>query len=294
MPTIEARPHDPAPQQSVPSGEQNRLLTEDLKRLISDRSHGAALVGVASIDRFAAAPRGHGPADFIPDAQAVVVIGLPVVTGLIDFDRYLEGSEVIREEDTCIDRDGVAQRWNPRRAVRNHVERRCIHEVINMELQTLSMYGALWLERAGFASTYLPTSYGQTFSWPQNLQKDLPRAPREFSPFSHRHAAVAAGLGTFGLSNLLLTPQYGPRIRLVSLITAAPLLSDPLLQQPVCLGESCSLCLTGCNGGDVFGEAYTLDLAGQASRLARIDKKACLRGAESCYKKCLTACPVGR
>jgi len=40
---------------------------------------------------------------------------------------------------------------------------------------------------------------------------------------SHKHAAVEAGLGEFGLSNLLLTPEYGPRIRLVSVITNAPL-----------------------------------------------------------------------
>lgn len=269
------------------------MLTNRIKRLLDKRSHGCALVGVASVDRLAGAPKGHGPRDFLPEARAVVVIGLPIVAGLLDFDRYLADSEIVGEEEHSLDQAGVAHHWHPRRAVRNHIERRCIHEVMNLELQTLSMYGALVLEQAGFVSTCLPTSYGQTFSWPQNLHRELPRAPREFSPFSHRHAAVAAGLGEFGLNNLLLTSRYGPRVRFVSIITSAPLLADPLLQHPVCLGERCALCLAAC-GGKAFGEFYSLEVAGQVSRLARIDKAACLKGNESCYKRCLTACPVGR
>jgi epoxyqueuosine reductase QueG len=51
---------------------------------------------------------------------------------------------------------------------------------------------------------------------------------------SHKHAAVEAGLGEFGLSNLLLTPEYGPRIRLVSVITNAPLDFDNPISEKLC------------------------------------------------------------
>lgn len=273
--------------------EPQRLFTDRLKGLFAERSHGLVLVGVAPVERFAGAPRGHGPTDFIPAARSVVVIGLPIVRGLMDFDRYLQESEIVREAEEYLDGEGRRRQWEPRRAIRNHVERRCIHEVMNMELQTLSMYGALWLEQGGFTSTCLPTSYGQTFSWPQNLHQNLPRAPQEFAPFSQRHAAVAAGLGTFGLNNLVLSPRYGPRIRFASIITTAPLNADPLLAQPVCLGERCSLCTTGC-GGAAFGDHYDFDFAGRRHRLARIDKVACRKGSEHCYKRCLTVCPVGK
>ena len=38
------------------------------------RGQGAHLVGVASIDRFDGAPKGHHPTDLLPGARSVVVI----------------------------------------------------------------------------------------------------------------------------------------------------------------------------------------------------------------------------
>lgn len=271
----------------------DKLLTEELKQYILDKSNGVALVGVAPIDRFDGAPEGHRPSDFVQNARSVVVIALPIVSGLTNYDEYMEESQVIKEVDTYTDKNGFEQSWNPRKALRNHIERRCSHEIINIELQTLSMYGALFLEKSGYTSTYLPTTYGQTFSWPGNIQRDLPHAPGGFGPFSHRHAAVAAGLGEFGLNNLLLTPQYGPRNRFVSIITRAPLAANPLITKPICLGEKCSLCIKNCRA-NAFGDLYDLDVGGHTSRLAKIDRNACTSGFDSCYKKCLTICPVGR
>lgn len=271
---------------------QDAQLTANLKQFIATMSYDFALVGVASIDRFNKAPVGHGPRDFIPDANAVVVIGLPIAEGLSDFEHFLEESEVIKEDDTYLSKDGSVKPWKPREALRNHIERRCSHEVINIELQRFSMYAAFFLEKAGYKSVYLPTSYGQTFSWPVNINSDLPHPPQGFGAFSTRHAAVAAGLGEFGLNNLLLTPQYGPRNRFVSLITRAPLVADLLLQKPVCLGEKCALCLKKC-GGHSFGEIYELEIGGHVNRLARLNREACRAGFGSCLKKCITACPVG-
>ncbi|OPY70426.1 MAG: hypothetical protein A4E57_00566 [Syntrophorhabdaceae bacterium PtaU1.Bin034] len=274
-------------------GKEDGLLTDQVKGFIERISHGLAAVGVAPADRFDEAPPGHGPTAFIPDAKAVVVIGLPIVEGLMNLDRFMEGSGVIKEEDVYTDKAGTTKTWSPRQALRNHIERRGSHEIINIELQTMSMYAAIFLENAGFKSIYLPTTYGQTFSWPGNINRDLPRAPQWFGPFSHRHAAVAAGLGRFGLSNLLLTPQHGPRNRFVSIITAAPLRSDPMIRGPLCLGENCSLCITNCVGR-AFGEVHEFKVGGQVNRMARIDRDACLKGFDACYKKCMTVCPVGR
>jgi epoxyqueuosine reductase QueG len=265
----------------------NEALTTGLKEFIDKISHGFAMVGVASIDRFRNAPQGHGPRDFIGDANAVVVIGLPIAEGLADFHRFLENSELIKEEEEYVDKDGVKKTWYPRRATRNHIERRGSHEIINIELQALSMYGSIFLEKAGFKSVYLPTTYGQTFSWPASLPH------QRVGPFSHRHAAVAAGLGEFGLNNLLLTRQYGPRNRFVSIITQAPLAADPLIDKPICLGEKCSLCVKSC-GGQAFGNIYSLDIGGHENRLARINIDSCYAAFDTCFKKCLTACPIGK
>jgi epoxyqueuosine reductase len=275
----------------------DRQLTERLKRHLGEASHGAALVGVAPVERFEGAPRGHHPCDFVPDARSVVVIALPIVSGLMNWHEYLEKSEIIKDVDSYADKDGKQQTWSPRTVIRKHIERRCCYEVINDQLQSLSMYGAIFLEQAGHRATYLPATYGQTLSWPGNYQWDFPKPPRGFAPFSHRHAAVAAGLGVLGLNNLLLTPQYGPRQRLVSIITCAPLAPDPLVVEPVCLGEKCSLCSRRCPA-HAFGDLYEVEIAGRKTTLRKVDIEAC-RGyyknstwGSQCGRECLTSCPL--
>ena len=51
---------------------------------------------------------------------------------------------------------------------------------------------------------------------------------------SHKHAAVQAGLGEFGLSNLFLTPQFGPRQRFAQLLTDVKLITDKPLSLKLC------------------------------------------------------------
>ena len=65
--------------------------------------------------------------------------------------------------------------------------------------------------------------------------------------FSHRHAAVAAGLGEMGLNSLFLDPKLGPRIRLASIITEAPMEANPLIEKRVCQPEHCGeACVKAC------------------------------------------------
>ena len=270
-------------------------LTEELKHYIVQMSHGSALVGVASVDRLVGAPQGHRPCNFVPDAHCVVVIGLPIVSGLMNWPEYMAESELIKEVDTYVDEEGVEQTWSPRTNIREHIVGRCCYEVLNDELQTLSMYGAILLEKAGYVSTYLPSTYGSTFSWPGNWDPKFPLPPGGLAPFSHRHAAVAAGLGQFGWSNLVLTPQYGPRQRFVSIITRAPLVADPLITEPLC--QDCGLCVKGCPT-NALGDPYELEVGGLKMTLAKFDTDACrgLYNADArsyCTRECMTACPVG-
>lgn len=51
---------------------------------------------------------------------------------------------------------------------------------------------------------------------------------------SHKHAAVQAGIGEFGLSNLLLTPRFGPRQRLAQILTDAELTPDTPIKEHLC------------------------------------------------------------
>lgn len=67
-----------------------------------------------------------------------------------------------------------------------------------------------------------------------------------FADFSHRHAAELAGLGQIGRNRLLITPQFGPRIWLMSVITSAELAADPLISDELCPGDECNVCVEKC------------------------------------------------
>ena len=78
------------------------------------------------------------------------------------------------------------------------------------------------------------------------------------SPWSHRHAAYIAGLGSFGLHNLLITAQ-GCCGRLGTLVTSAPAEATPRPEREACLyryNGSCGLCVSRCVNGSLHFEDY--------------------------------------
>ena len=62
--------------------------------------------------------------------------------------------------------------------------------------------------------------------------------------FPYKHAAVAAGLGTIGRNGLLITKQFGPRVRLACLLTDAPLDPTPIPEDTYC--KDCQACIRVC------------------------------------------------
>lgn len=113
---------------------------------------------------------------------------------------------------------------------------------------------------------------------------------RPMAFFSHRHAAYYAGLGTFGVNNMLLTPRYGPRVRFTSIFTSAELPADPVMKEEVCI--RCMRCTRACPVGALSEGEYPEALT---------DKAACVSQHEELYKRhvspcgiCIKVCPVGR
>jgi epoxyqueuosine reductase QueG len=62
--------------------------------------------------------------------------------------------------------------------------------------------------------------------------------------FSYKRAAVLAGLGTIGRHSLLITPEFGPRIRLACLVTEAVFEPSPKTGEDPCVG--CNACIRVC------------------------------------------------
>ncbi len=129
---------------------------------------------------------------------------------------------------------------------------------------------------------------------------------------SQKHAAVAAGLGRFGLQSLVLTPQFGPRQRWGVVITQAPLKLNVPLEEGLCQPEKCGqACLKSCPV-EVFSSPPNEEITDSNFRPGglwhywRIDKLACrtyrakrkedlgwvTEGGHACAI-CLKVCPVG-
>jgi len=118
------------------------------------------------------------------------------------------------------------------------------------------------------------------------------RPKRLAGDLSHKHAAVACGLGSFGLNNLVISPGWGPRIRLATILTNAELKYDRILQENPC--HDCVECVKICPVHALDGWKGKYD----PRRGWVIEKKKCydyifttLKG-QRCGL-CIKACPVG-
>jgi len=210
---------------------------------------GAALVGVANVERFSptppsgdAAPRGHHPRDFLPGARSVISIAMPIMDGVLDAPARLQENptEMIPEHVASAYADAVYSRVG-------HFLHDCMLEFIAQQV-------GQFLMAAGHQVMIFPTTgvnprmdgWTQADMWEGARGKPASPFRYHYGPFSHRHAATRAGLGEFGYNNVVLTPQFGPRQRLNSIITDAELTPDPLLTEPLCLRDECRLCLKAC------------------------------------------------
>lgn len=89
-----------------------------------------------------------------------------------------------------------------------------------------------------------------------------------------RTAAVAAGLGTWGLNEMVLTRPFGPRVAFSSLLTDLPLEPDPPLDEELCLGlHACGRCAAVCPANAIPTEAPP---EAPLRSYRGLDKRACI------------------
>lgn len=88
-------------------------------------------------------------------------------------------------------------------------------------------------------------------SYPFEIHSDRPA----LADFSQRHAAIAAGLGSFGRHNLVLHPKFGTRVNYTSIITNLPLKPSVKCKEDVCI--HCNICVKNCPSGALAEEGKT-------------------------------------
>lgn len=217
-------------------------LNDELRELAATDLFGVA--GVSSYDR--AAPVGHRASELLEDARSVVLLGRRML------DLPLDRLPITRAEYTAN------------------------FHIVNASLNDKLYVLARRLEDLGFKAYPIP--YREMPGW--NLEKrhagaisvlrPLIRVPMVhdrvnamlWENLSYRHLAAEAGLGTLGVSNLLLTPEHGARVRFVALVTDAPLEAGKPLAKSPCQPEKCGhACVRACPAGALSEDGSPTDKA---------------------------------
>jgi epoxyqueuosine reductase len=117
-----------------------------------------------------------------------------------------------------------------------------------------------------------------------------------YSLFNHKMAATTAGLGWIGKNGLLISPDVGPRLSLVTVLTDAPLAPDPPMEHSLC--GDCTLCVQYCPSQAITGAEWSrtspfVELVRLDACRSHKEAKRLTEGKPNCGL-CINICPYGR
>ena len=159
-----------------------------------------------------------------------------------------------------------------------------LYETVNILLDAKAYEISNFLTMKGHPSIFIPRDgYGDI--------DVLLKKPLAF--FSHKHAAFLAGLGSFGLNNVLLTPEWGPRVRFTSIFTTLKLEGNSIQGDDLC--TRCLSCAQNCPVN-----AIKSDYKAETDFPPLINKMNCALRSKKLRKEyrspcgiCIKVCPVG-
>ncbi|MCL4514893.1 MAG: 4Fe-4S dicluster domain-containing protein [Firmicutes bacterium] len=235
-------------------------LQKDLGRFAL--SQDVDLFGVADLAKYGNALMGHGN-NFLGRFKRGLSVGLHLSDAVVDGLEYPD------------DR-GLALTY------RFHV-----YEVVNLLLDKIALGLAARLQNAGYVAYPVPAS--------QTIDQE-----RFMGIISHKLVANLAGLGWIGKNCLLVTPEFGPRVRFATVLTDAPL--RPAVLQLGSRCGSCTLCVETCPAGAFTGAAFAPDEPREARFAPGACSEYCRRRKEewgielrgSFCGRCVYICPWGR
>ena len=125
----------------------------------------------------------------------------------------------------------------------------------------------------------------------QNNEVDL------IAPFSFKFAAVNAGLGWIGKNDVIITKQYGPRVRLSVILIKEQFVYGNKILKSNC-PENCKKCVDICPHKALHGVQWNIN----SLRSDIIDYRLCneerskyikTHGRKNACGLCMVACPYG-
>jgi epoxyqueuosine reductase len=149
---------------------------------------GAALCGIAPVDRFVDAPEGFHPRDIYPDCKSVVVFAAPFPVSNLQ----------------CA----------------SNVPYTFVRNIMVEQLDRISFLLAAELEQEGIAAIPIPSAEPYDY-WDESRKHGR-------GILSLKHSAHLAGLGILGKNTLLINKTYGNMIWLGAVLVSVELTGDTL------------------------------------------------------------------
>lgn len=229
------------------------------------RSLGAEIYGVASAEAFQEYPKKPQPERFVPDAKSVITIGMPFTPELYATVAKPWLSGVVTK---AAEQGGASEKHMKKTPA--GLERYFTGDENALLTQEVGLIGyklSRKLNKDGEKAFYFPAPFKQD--------------PRfKTSAFQFVPAMYLAGIGQMGFNCSILTPEFGPRIWVTSIITTKELPagqpSDSLYYEEC---ADCKECVKRCPSTALNGKGW---------------KNVFQCAAYGCCGTCLSVCPVGQ
>ena len=230
-----------------------RITSKDIKE--AAKRMGADIVGIGSIDRWSTAPIQMDPKQIMPKAKSIICLGFRVLRGSL---RGIEEGTYFSNY-SAMGYGGITYLYMPMTVINlSKMIEDAGYEAVPMGHQSD------W--RAIDANGYLFENYSR------------PVAPGRAAPdvmISLRIAGFLCGLGEIGYSKMLLTPEFGPRVRVGIIITELELEPDPIIE-PGTLCNRCMACVRECPGGCIPADrTVKANVGGYELEWADVDMNKC-------------------
>lgn len=228
------------------------------------RELGADIYGVAAAEAFKEFPKKPQPGRFIPDAKSVITIGMPMTPELWATVARPSMAEVSRKAAEDAGRSEKDKDKPPAGAERYFINEE--QAMLTDEIMKIA-YKISWkLNREGYKAFYFaPFKQEARF---------------RTAAFYFTSAMYLAGMGQMGLNCSILTPEYGPRIWVTSIITDKELpAGEPITPARYEGCKDCLECVKRCPSKSLDGKGW---------------KNVYRCASYGCCGTCISVCPVGR
>lgn len=239
------------------------MNAQDIKQLAY--RFGADICGIASMDRFEGAPKQMDPRYIMPDAKSMIVMGFRVMRGSL---RGIEEGTFFSNY-SAMGYGALTYNFMP--------------------LTVMNMCRVI--EDEGYEAIPM----GHQSDWRAidndgNLRERYSKPVEDGKPAPDvmlhlRICGFLAGLGEIGYSKMLLTPEFGPRLRIGVILTELELEPDPIYNGPK-LCNRCMACVRECPAHAISPtKTVKVTLAGHEVEWGELDCDACdvaMRGGVVC------------